>query len=39
MEWRYHADSLDFVENILVWDGRHFTIDRQSATIEGEDKT
>lgn len=36
---RYHADGLGFVENILVWDGHKFTIDRQSVSIEGEDIT
>lgn len=36
---RYHADGLGFVENVLAWDGRKFTIERQSVAIEGEDLT
>ena len=36
---RFHADGLGFVENVLVWDGRKFTINRQSVSIEGEDLT
>ena len=34
---RYHADGLGFVQNTLSWDGRKFTIERQSVAIEGED--
>lgn len=34
---RYHADGLGFVENVLLWDGHQFTIDRQNVSIEGED--
>ena len=36
---RYHADGLGFVQNTLSWDGRKFTIERQSVAIEGEDLT
>lgn len=36
---RYHADGLGFVENILVWNGQQFVVNRQSVSIEGEDLT
>ena len=36
---RYHADGLGFVQNTLSWDGRKFTVERQSVAIEGEDLT
>jgi len=33
---RYHADGLGYVENQLHWDGRTFSIVRQSVAIPGE---
>lgn len=34
---RYHADGLGYVENLLHWDGRQFSIVRQTVAIDGED--
>ncbi|WP_390291475.1 hypothetical protein [Ureibacillus sp. GCM10028918] len=33
---RYHADGLGYVENLLHWDGREFSIVRQTVAIYGE---
>jgi hypothetical protein len=33
---RYHADGLGYVENLLHWDGRTFSIVRQTVAIYGE---
>lgn len=33
---QYHADGLGIVENLLLWDGRQFSIVRQTVSIQGE---
>lgn len=33
---RYHADGLGYVQTVLKWDGKKFTVDRQSVAISGE---
>jgi hypothetical protein len=34
---RYNADSLGFVQTVLKWNGRTFSVDRQNASIFGGD--
>ncbi|WP_100331320.1 hypothetical protein [Bacillus xiapuensis] len=34
---RYHADGLGYIENLLKWNGRQFTVIRQYAAIFGTD--
>lgn len=33
----YHADNLGYVENLLVWNGKQFNVERQTVAIYGEE--
>lgn len=34
---RYHADGLGYVENLVIWNGQNFEINRQTVAIYGEE--